>query len=318
MIPTEWLFEARQRINPYVRQTPITFDAGLDVYFKWENLQITGSFKARGAVNKILSLQSWERQKGLITASAGNHGAGLAYACSITKDPVHIFVPQSTPQIKINHIQDYGGIIHFIPGSYGDTERSAIDYAQQNQAIYISPYNDGQVIAGQATIAMETIEQLKENKIAAWVVPVGGGGLISGIGTAIKAKLGRDSNPAPLLIGIQPEASPFMYHLFKYNHQDNITELPTLADGASGEVEPSSITIPIVKQLVDDFILVTEDEIKTAIRYAWQRYQQVIEGSAALTLAAVLSNRITKRPLLLVMSGGNIQTSVYQQILEEI
>lgn len=317
MIPTEWLIEARQRVSPYIRQTPITYDADLDVYLKWENQQVTGSFKIRGAINKVSSLKDWETQRGLITASAGNHGAGLAYACAQIHKQVHVFVPESTPQIKIDHIKEYGSIIHFVSGTYGVTERYAIDYALQNQAIYISPYNDGQIIAGQATLAMEAIEQLNQMALYDWVVPVGGGGLISGVGTVIKSKTFINHETAPQLIGVQSEASPFMYHLYKSGSQDNIKELPSLADGLSGEVEPFSITIPIVKNLVDNILLVTEEEIKEAIRYAWIKHHQMIEGSAAVALAAALSNLIPKRPLILIMSGGNIESEVHQQILEE-
>ena len=317
MIPTDWLIEARQRVTPHIHQTPLTYDADLNVYLKWENQQVTGSFKVRGAINKVLSLQDWERQRGLVTASAGNHGAGLAYASSKIQEQVQVFVPESTPQIKIDHIREYGGIIHFIPGSYGDAERSAIEYAHQNQASYISPYNDGQIIAGQATVAIEAVDQLKEKALYDWVVPVGGGGLISGIGAVIKSKTFLNHEPTPRLYGVQSEASPFMYNLYKFSNQDDIKELPSMADGLSGEVEPDSITIPIVKQLVDDILLVTEEEIKEAIHYAWIKHHQRIEGSAAVVLAAALFNHTPKRPLILIMSGGNIQPKTHQQIVGE-
>ncbi|MGB9673138.1 MAG: threonine ammonia-lyase [Anaerolineales bacterium] len=316
LIPDEWLLEARKRITPYIQQTPISYDSQLEAYLKWENQQITGSFKARGALNKILAMPQWERERGIVTASAGNHAAAVAFACSLVNAKVEIFIPSSTPKVKVERIQKFGSQIHFVEGTYGATEQAAIEYAKNKEAVYISPYNDGQVIAGQATLAIEFLEQLHGEEIKAVIVPVGGGGLISGVGEVLKSRQFYPDDALPLLIGVQSEASPYMHNLYHFGNQDNITEWNSIADGLSGAVEPHSITIPIVKKHVDEFILVSEEDIQEAIRYAWITHNQVLEGSAATSIAAVLTGKIKIHPALLILTGQNIQPDVHREIIE--
>jgi threonine dehydratase len=320
MIPYTWLTEAKDRIEPYIRNTPLTYDPVNEIYLKWENQQITGSFKARGAFNKVISLQDWERQLGLVAASAGNHGQGVAIAGNLFHAPVTIFAAESAAPIKISAMRSLGADVHLVPGGYGDAEIAGLDYAKQSGATWISPYNDGQIIAGQGTIGLEVLAELHGSvQPPAWIVPVGGGGLISGIGIAVKeaplsSQAGSQTGNVPKVIGVQSNASPFFHAIFHQGSQTGVRELPSLADGLAGPVEDGSITIPIVRRYVDELILVSEDEIAQAIAYAHQKYQQTIEGSSAAALAAVIFNKIKLRPAVVVISGGNIQPELHKSI----
>ncbi|MCX8061240.1 MAG: threonine/serine dehydratase [Anaerolineales bacterium] len=315
MLPPEWIKFAYQRIASYLKPTPLSFDPKIRIYLKWENQQHTGSFKLRGALNKVLSLTDWERNQGLVAASAGNHGAGVAYACKLLGIRATIFVPHSAPKVKVNRIQELGAEVKFVEGGYTETERFAIQFARETQQVYISPYNDVQIIAGQGTLALDTLKDLAENEAKTWLVPVGGGGLISGIGAALRAFAPKPSS-MPKLIGVQSEASPYMEQIYYAGSQEHVVESPSLADGLSGAVEPNSVTIPLVKDLVDSMLLVTEEAIRAAIRYAWHTYHQVIEGSAAVVLAAILSGLVVDKPALLVISGGNIDPAIHRSILD--
>jgi threonine dehydratase len=310
MIPIEWLYQARERINPFITRTPITFDNKLGIYLKWENHQVTGSFKARGAFNKALSLQSWERELGLVAASAGNHGQGVALAGKNLGIPVTIFCSENAVPVKIKAMGSLGAKLHLVHGGYGEAEQAGLEYSKQSGGIWISPYNDGQVIAGQATIGFEILEDLPELDHATWLIPASGGGLISGIGVSLTQQISQTK-----LVGVQAQASPFLHNLYFRGTQEGVQDLPTLADGLTGPVEEGSLTVPIIKHLVDDFILVSEDEIGYAINYAWDKYQEKIEGSAAVALAPVLSGQISSRPVVVIVSGGNIQNETFQAIL---
>jgi threonine dehydratase len=309
VIPLEWLQEAAERIAPYTRRTPITYDAEHDLYLKWENHQVTGSFKARGAFNKVLSLLEWERQKGLVTASAGNHGQGVALAGKETGAPVIVFASEHAAPVKVQAMKDLGAEVRLVPGGYGEAEEAALAFARTKGASWVSAYNDGQVIAGQGTLALEILDELPLAAERAWLVPTGGGGLVSGIGAGMEARLGN--NHGASLFAVQSEASPYMHAVYHGSSQNTVHELPSLADGLAGPIEKGSITIPMVKEYAEDVILVSEVEIGRAIAYSAQHYGERIEGSAAVTLAAVLSGKITIRPAILVISGGNIGDEVY-------
>jgi threonine dehydratase len=312
MIPYTWLEQAYERISPYINQTPLTYDEKNRLYLKWENHQVTGSFKARGALNKILALQDWELERGLIAASAGNHGQGVALAGKIKQAPVIVFASEHAQRNKLQDMRDLGAEIHLVPGGYSEAEQAGITYAAATRATWVSPYNDGMIIAGQGTIAMEVKRELPDISSITWVVPAGGGGLIAGIGCAL-----QDANPSPRLIAVQSEASPFLYNIYHYGTQDGVQDLPSLADGLAGHIEDSSVTIPIVKNYVTDITLVTELEIRSAIQYAWYTYHERIEGSAAAALAAVISNRVPQRPALVVLTGGNIDPETHAHIINE-
>jgi threonine dehydratase len=187
---------------------------------------------------------------------------------------------------------------------------------------WVSPYNDWQVIAGQATLGIEILEELQELENLTWIVPVGGGGLLAGIACAVQCnQSSMDSNTRVIrdsrLIGVQSEASPFFHAIYHDGSQDGITELPSLADGLAGRIDSQSITIPILRHYLSDFMLVSEDEIKEGIRYAWDRYQQVIEGSAAAALALAIRNPDPDEPRLVIITGGNIQGETHKTVLKD-
>lgn len=318
MIPSIWLVEASTRLAPYIHRTALTYDSELDLFLKWENQQITGSFKLRGALNKVLTLQPWEREQGLVTASAGNHGQGLAVAGSRAGAPVVVFASEQAVPAKISAMRKLGAEVRLVPGGYGQAEAAGLAYASEHGATWVSPYNDGQVVAGQATLGLEIIDQLTGEARAAerpttWVVPVGGGGLAAGIASAVFTSK-ESRRPGSRLVGVQPENSPFFHAIFHRGSQEGQVELPTLADGLAGPVEENSLTIPILRHYLDDFVLVSEEEIGQAVVFAWKRYGEIIEGSAAAALAAVLSGRITARPAVVVLSGGNIQPEIHANL----
>lgn len=310
MIPDEWLDQAVYRLAGRIHRTPVTFDARENLFLKWENHQITGSFKVRGAFNKVLSLQPWELQNGLVTASAGNHGLGVALAAQQVKTSVIVFASEHAVPAKLDALRKMGAEVRLVAGGYGNAERDAKLFASRHQKTWISPYNDGQVIAGQGTLAIELMEQLAPDLGRVWLVPAGGGGLVAGIGAALRRAALR-----PKLVAVQSEASAFLHALYHRGSQKDVVESESLADGLAGPVESDSLTIPLVRQVVDDFILVTEEEIARAITLAWGLYEERIEGSAAVVLAAALFGKIKDRPAVLVISGRNIQPEVHGRLI---
>ena len=311
MIPVEWIDEAAARIAPHIVRTPLTYDSRHDLYIKWENHQKTGSFKARGALNKILSLSEAECERGIVTASAGNHGQGVALAGGLSNSKVICFVSETAVPFKVDRIRALGAEVRTVSGGYAETESAGREFANQNNMTWVSPYNDELVIAGQGTIGLEIINNPEVMRVreATWFVPVGGGGLITGIALALSRL-----SPRPKMVGVQPETNPFMHGLFYHDSQDGIPELPSLADGLTGAVETDSITIDLVKKLVDDILLVTEEEIGAATAYAYHVNGEVIEPSGAVTIAAALRGTAGK-PTLAVVSGGNAQPEVHARLV---
>ena len=308
LFPLEWITSAEQRISSHIRGTPLTHDVKRGIFMKWENQQVTGSFKARGAFNKILSLEPWEYRQGIVAASAGNHGQGVALAGRLVNAPVTVFTSQAASPLKIEKMRAIGAEVILVPGGYEQAEAEGISFAAEHNRTWVSPYNDAQVIAGQATIGLEIINQKGLHPQTTVLVPVGGGGLLAGIAAALSA------GSVPLrILGVQAKASAFMHGLFTRDSQENIPDLPTLADGLSGPVEKDSVTIPIIKALVDDILLVEEEDISRAVAYAYHIYGEVIEGSAAVGLAAVLTGSV-KPPAVVVISGGNILPDWHAQV----
>ncbi|HWQ46734.1 MAG TPA: pyridoxal-phosphate dependent enzyme [Longilinea sp.] len=299
------------RVSGFVRMTPLTFDPKLNLILKWENHQVTGSFKLRGAANKILSLTEMEQKRGLVAASAGNHGQGVALVARQVGCRSIVFCPSSTPLTKLNAMRALGAELHLIDGDYATVEKQAEEYAIMQQMTWISPYNDGQVIAGQGTIGLEILRQMDPFVAKVCVVPIGGGGMLSGIGAAFE----NIKNPVKI-IGAQSTASPFFHSLFHHGNQSGQVELPSLADGLAGAVEENSITIPMVNKYAQDIILVDEEEIGQAIAFCWYHFGERIEGSAAAALAAVLTGKISERPALVILSGGNIQPELHQELID--
>ncbi len=310
MIPFEWLRAAEERLDGKVHRTPLTYDAERGLYIKWENRQKTGSFKARGAINKVLTLEDWEREMGIVTASAGNHGQGVALAGQILGTPVRVFVPEEAPAVKVDAIRALGAEVEVVAGGYHNAEEAGLFYAKRNDATWVSPYNDGHVVAGQGTIATEILQEAPETAEATWVVPVSGGGLLAGISAIL-----REQATPKRVIGVQVATQAFMHGLFYRDTQDDVEDLPTLADGLAGAVEDGSITVPLIRKYVDEISLISEDEVAEAIAFAWTEYGEKIEGSGAVGLAAILHEKVIERPTVVVVSGGNIQPEVHTKIL---
>ncbi|HEY9078209.1 MAG TPA: pyridoxal-phosphate dependent enzyme [Anaerolineaceae bacterium] len=304
----EILTQAAGRIRGLVNLTPLTYDSQYGIYLKWENRQLTGSFKLRGALNKVLSLDGAQRERGLVTASAGNHGQGVALAAHRVGAKVTVFASDHAVPAKLDAMRSLGAEVRLVPGGYALAEQTALQFAAESGMTWISPYNDLQVIAGQATVGLEILEQYNPFTAHAIIVPAGGGGLVTGTGMAMDGRC--------KVIGVSSQASPYLHELFYRGSQDHVVESESLADGLAGAVEPGAVTINLAKEWVDEFILVSEESIADAIGFAWFRYGERIEGSAATTLAAILSEKISERPAVLIISGGNIQPALHASLAQ--
>lgn len=310
------VLSAEARIREYIRETPLTYSPYLsnfckcNIFLKLENLQLTGSFKVRGAFNKLLSLTTKQRDKGVITASTGNHGLGVAYAMKILKCKGTIYLPENSPESKINALKYYSVPLKYYGKNCDETEIYARKIADKNKQVYISPYNDVKIIGGQGTIGFEINEQLKN--IDYVFASVGGGGLISGISGYLKS-----INKKIKIIGCLPENSPVMYESVKAGKIIDMEIRPTLSDGTAGGIEPGAITFELCKRLVDDWLLVSENEIKKAIKLILEKHHLVIEGAAGVTVASLIKrkNRFRNKNAVLVICGGNIPIGKLEEII---
>lgn len=283
---------------------------GGEVYLKLENLQITSSFKIRGALNKMLHLSTEEKARGVVTASAGNHGLAVAVAGGRLGVSVKIVVPRSTPKVKIDKIRKRNAELVLHGDIYDDAEQEAIDLARREDLTYVSPYNDKLVIAGQGTIGLEILEDLPGVDVV--LAPVGGGGLISGISVAVKSL-----KPSVRVLGVQSEAAPVMYKSLKAGRIIDVEMRKSIADGLFGGIEKGSITFDIVQGHVDDSLLVNEDTIRKAIFLLWEQEKQISEGAGAVSIAAIMENKdlFTRKETVALISGGNIEGKLLQSIL---
>jgi threonine dehydratase len=307
--------QAAPRIARIIRETPLRRSAafseatGANVYFKLENDQHTGSFKLRGATNCLMTLTGDARAAGCVTASSGNHGAAVAYAMRELGINGVIFVPEQTSPAKIDAIRGYGGDVRFFGTDGLDTEQHARAYAEQHGMYYVSPYNDAAVIAGQGTCGVEIAEQLPD--VDAAFIAVGGGGLISGVGSVLKRH-----NPGLRLVGCQPEASAVMA---KSVAAGKVLDLPsdrTLSDGTAGGVEPGAITFDLCREIVDEFVLVSEQDIAAAMRHYMAAEKDRIEGAAGVAVAALMAQKeaIAGRNVVVIICGGNVSQDVLDTI----
>jgi len=308
--------EAEKRILNYVRKTPLEYSPFLSkegknkTYIKLENLQLTGSFKIRGAINKILSLTIEDRERGVITSSSGNHGAAFAYITDKFDIDGTIYLPKNASKAKITSLRNYGANLKFYGYDCVQTETHARNISLKQGLAFVSPYNDPKIIAGQATIGIELLEQLKDIDVI--LVPVGGGGLISGIAGYLKS-----INKNIEVIGCQPINSAIMYESIKQGKIVTIDSLDTISDGTAGGIEENSITLNFCQKYVDDFILVSELEIKDSIKLMLQHHHMLIEGAAALTVSSYLKNKskFEDKKVVLVISGAKISLEKLKEIL---
>ncbi|PWY54624.1 serine/threonine dehydratase [Legionella qingyii] len=310
------VIKAEHRIRAYIRETPLDFSVPLskltdvNLHLKCENLQYTGSFKVRGAFNALLSLNK-EQQNGIVAASTGNHGAAVAYGLHQLKLPGVIFVPENVSPVKKENIGFYNASFKLYGQDCVETELHAIDYAKQQGMVYVSPYNNTQVIAGQGTIAVELMRQL--DSIDVIFIPIGGGGLIGGIAGYMKAV-----SPKTKIIGCLPENSPVMSESIKAGKIISMETLPTLSDATAGGIEPDSITLDLCRDYVDDFVLVSENEIQSAIVTIINTHHLLIEGAAGVALAACLkcAKYYQGKNAVVVLSGANISLETLRKVIQ--
>ncbi|OLS20891.1 MAG: L-threonine dehydratase catabolic TdcB [Candidatus Heimdallarchaeota archaeon LC_2] len=305
---------AHNRIKKYIVKTPLLEFEGEakssdKIFLKLENAQHTGSFKLRGALNKILSLSSDELSLGIIAASTGNHALATAYALKLTNRKGTIFLPNEVVETKLAKLSKFDvDLIHYGDDS-SETEIEARKISIERNKPFISPYNDYQVIAGQGTIGLEIYNEFKtvENVF----VTVGGGGMISGIACYLK-----HVNPNIKVYGCQPENSAVMYHSIKKGRIIQMESKTTISDGSAGGIESNSITFELVQNNVDKFILVTEDEIKKSMKELFGKTKLIVEGAAAVAMAAY--NKISENlsgDSVIVICGGNIDTGLFNSIV---
>lgn len=292
------------RVNktPLIKSEKLSEQAGADVWFKLENLQKTGSFKVRGALNKLDSLTEEELKRGVTTASAGNHAQGLAYAASIKNVSAKIVVPETAPETKKAGIRDLGAELVVKGDTYDEAERFAFDLAEESGRVFVNAFEDDYIIAGQGTAALEAF--LAEPDFDAVVVPAGGGGLICG--TALVAKA---INPNIRVIGIQTHASPPWYYSFKAGKLVDVKYNSSYAEGLHGGITQGNLDLAM--KIVDEFVLVEEESVAKAVYWLANEHHYMVEGSGAVGAAAFhdgLLDHLKGKKVLNLVSGGNIDT----------
>ncbi len=308
--------DAERRIRSFVRETELEFSdhfsrmTGARVHFKCENLQHTGSFKARGAFNCMMSLSETEKPDGFVAASTGNHGKAVAYALQHLDATGVVFMPHGSSSSKAEAIGELGAEVRFEGTDCVESERAARQYAADRGYAYISPYNDERVIVGQGTIGPELQRQLES--IDALFVSVGGGGLISGVAGYLK-----DTNPRVRVYGCSPVNSAVMIDSMKAGSILDIPSEPTLSDGTAGGVEQGSITLDLCRRYVDISVKVTKEEIRGGLREFPGAHDMTIEGSAAVALMACVKNsaELQDKNVVVVLCGGNINPETLREAI---
>lgn len=307
---------AANRIAPHIRETPLDCSpffselTGANVFLKLENLQFTGSFKLRGAFNKLLSLTPKQRAAGCVAASSGNHGAAVAFAMSKLDTKGVIFVPEGTSTTKVEAIKRAGGDVRFFGTDGLDTEMHAREYAAENGMCYLSPYNDEDVVAGQGTCGVEIAKQLPQ--VDAIFIAVGGGGLISGVGSFLKSV-----NPTMSVIACQPAASAVMTESVKAGEILELPSQPTLSDGTAGGIEADAITFDLCRAVTDDYVVVSEDQIAEAMRQFIDAHHMLPEGAAGVALAGLRlrADSYKGKNVVVIICGGNISRETLKEVI---
>jgi threonine dehydratase len=315
MISLSEFYAARKRVQKWARRTPMEYSPGLsalidgDVWLKLENHQVTGSFKIRGATNKILLLTDEERARGVVTASSGNHAQGLGYAARELGVKAKVVVPEMTPQIKIDAIRRYGVELIIEGEEYMDSERLAHRIEADEGMTFISAYNDIDLIKGQGTVGLEMVEDVPDLDVV--LVPVGGGGLASGVASVFKQAT------SATVVGIQSDTSPVMYECVKKGHIHDIPLRDTYAEGLHGGLEPGSVSFDICREVIDEWAILTEDDILAAIRYLLHESHMLVEGAGAVGVAALLSDpeRYRSKRVSVVISGGNLGMETLKKVV---
>lgn len=302
------IYAARRRIAPRLQATPLlpsawlSSIAGADVFLKIESVNLTNSFKIRGALNAALRLtESSDGPRTIVTASAGNHGRAMALATEQLGIRCIVFTPAGAPEAKKNAIRRHGAVLHSDCDDYDVAERRAKAFAKAEGATYISPYNDPDVIAGAGTVGLELVEALPSVDVV--VVPLGGGGLASGVGLAVKA-----AAPQATIVGVEADASTPFTRSLAAGAITEITALPSLADGLIGNLEPGTITFPLVQQVVDRVVTVSELDLARAMKGLAAEERLIVEGAGAAATAAIVAGAISAsgRKIAAIVTGGNV------------
>lgn len=310
------VYGARQRIESLIHRTPVLTSTTLsgmtktDLVLKAEMFQRTGSFKVRGALNAAMQLSDEQRARGIVTFSAGNHGQGIAYAARMVGCKATIFMPENATPAKVEAIRGYGAETRFVPSMEGIL--SAIDsYQEEHGVTYISPFDNQYVVAGQGTIGLEILEDVPD--VETIVVPVGGGGLISGIAMTVKSL-----RPDIRVVGVEPEGANIVKRSLESGLVEKARDLNTIADGLAAPAA-GVLTQSIISQYVDDVVLVSDEEIVQSLKLILTRCKLLVEPSGAASTAALLSGKCGVRTggkTVTVLSGGNVDTALLSKILE--
>lgn len=307
------IYDAKERLKGNIKETPIVYapNLGEDVYLKVEVLQDTGSFKLRGAYNKIATLTDEEAEKGVVACSAGNHAQGVAKSATERGIRSIICMPYHAPLSKVQATKNYGAEVELVKDSFDDAAAYAAKLSKEEGLTFVAPFDDEKVIAGQGTIGLEILEKLPDTDII--VVPIGGGGLISGIAVAAKS-----INPNIKIIGVQTKISPSMYESIKEGKIITVKGGSTIADGIAVKT-PGKLTFDLVKEYVDDIVLVTEGEISSAILTLLEKNKIITEGAAASTVAALMYKKFSHKgkKVCCVLSGGNIDVTRVSKVIEK-
>ena len=307
------IYQAAHSLNGVIRETEIVpannLVDGTNLFLKTENLQVTGSFKIRGSYFKISTLNDSDKSKGVIACSAGNHAQGVALAAARNGISSTIFLPSTAPISKVEATRSYGANIQLIDGVYDDAYQSALEYQKGTNGVFIHPFDDEDVIAGQGTIALEILREMPD--IEAIIVPIGGGGLISGIGYAIKSL-----KPECKVYGVQAAGAASMCNSINDHNRCSLCQVATFADGIAVKM-PGELTYEMCNQYVDDIITVSDDETATAILALMEQQKLVAEGAGAVSIAAAMFKKlpIEGKKVCAILSGGNIDVNILSRVI---
>ena len=314
MLTIDNVYRASQALKGVARKTDVLYAPklcpGTELYLKTENLQITGSFKVRGAYYKMSRLSEEEKKKGVVACSAGNHAQGVALAAQKNGIKAVICLPDGAPISKVEATKSYGAEVCLVEGVYDDAYQKALSLRDEEGYTFIHPFNDEDVIAGQGTVALEIAEQLPN--LDAVIVPIGGGGLISGIAYTIKTL-----NPKVKVYGVQATGAPSMKNAVEHGQVEELPSVSTIADGIAVK-KPGDLTYEICSKYVDEIVTVTDDEISAAILALMEQHKLVTEGAGAVSVAAAMFHKIDLKgkKAVCVLSGGNIDVTILSRVIK--
>ncbi|EMN7729979.1 bifunctional threonine ammonia-lyase/L-serine ammonia-lyase TdcB [Bacillus cereus] len=306
------ILDGNARKTPLVKSFYLTSKTGGEIYLKLENMQLTGSFKFRGAFNKISQLTNEEKERGVIACSAGNHAQGVALSSHLLKIKSKIVMPTSAPQAKVDATRGYGSEVILYGDTFDDAKAKCEEIIKETGETYLHPYDDVEVMAGQGTIGLDILDDMWD--VDTVIVPIGGGGIISGIAVALKS-----FNPSINIIGVQAENVHGMKASYDAGEIVSHYKAPTIADGCAVKI-PGNLTFEIVKNLVDEIVTVSEEELEVAMKDLLQRGKAVVEGAGALATAALLAGKVDKyvqgKKVVAVISGGNVDLKRISSVCE--